>query len=47
MLYIKAMPNSINFYKGILLHFIPVRIIVPCSDFTKKIREKQCSAQYL
>ena len=23
------MPNSINFYKGIFLHAIPVRIIVP------------------
>ena len=24
------MPNSIDFYKGIFLHVIPVRIIVPC-----------------
>ena len=28
-LYFKAMPNSIDFYKGIFLHAIPVRIIVP------------------
>ena len=28
-LYFKAMPNSIDFYKGILLHVIPVCIIVP------------------
>ena len=26
------MLNSIEFYKGILLHVIPVHIIVPCSD---------------
>ena len=26
---LKAMPNSIDFYKRILLHVIPVRIIVP------------------
>ena len=30
MLYFKAIPNSIDFYKGIFLHVIPVRIIVPC-----------------
>ena len=24
------MPNSINFYEGIFLHVIPVRITVPC-----------------
>ena len=29
VLYFKAIPNSIEFYKGILLHVIPVRIIVP------------------
>ena len=28
-LYLKAMPNSIDFYKRILLHVIPVRIVVP------------------
>ena len=28
-LYLKGMPNSIDFYKRIFLHFIPVRIIVP------------------
>ena len=28
-LYSKALRNSINFYKGIFLHVIPVRIIVP------------------
>ena len=27
-LYFKAMPNSIDFYKGIFLHGIPVRVIV-------------------
>ena len=27
----KAMPNSIDFYKEIFLHIIPVRIIVPWS----------------
>ena len=27
-LYFKAMPNSIDFYKGIFLHVIPVRTIV-------------------
>ena len=26
------MPNSIDFYKGIFLHVIPVCIIVPWSD---------------
>ena len=29
-LYFKAMPNSIDFYKEIFLHVIPVCIIVPC-----------------
>ena len=29
MLYFKAMSNSIDFYKGIFLHVIPVCIIVP------------------
>ena len=28
-LYFKAMPNSIDFYKGIFLLLIPVRFIVP------------------
>ena len=32
MLYTKAMPNSIEFCKGIFLNAIPVRIIVPWSD---------------
>ena len=27
------MPNSINFYKGIVLHVFPVRGIVPCLDY--------------
>ena len=27
-LYLKVMPNSIDFYKGIFLHVTPVRIIV-------------------
>ena len=30
-LYFKAMPNSINFYKGIFIYIVPVRIIVPWS----------------
>ena len=31
MLYVRAMPNSIDFFKGIFLHVLPVRIIiVPC-----------------
>ena len=30
-LYFKVMPTSIDFCKGIFLHVIPVRIIVPCS----------------
>ena len=30
-LYFKAMPNSLDFYKGIFLHVIPVRITVACS----------------
>ena len=29
-LYFKAMPNSIDFYKGIFLHVIPIRIPIPC-----------------
>ena len=31
-LYFKAMPNLIDFYKGIYLHVVPVHIIVPCSQ---------------
>ena len=31
MVYFKAMPNSIDFYKGIFLYVIPVRIIVTWS----------------
>ena len=26
------MPNSIDFYKGVFLHVLPVRIIVLCLD---------------
>ena len=29
-IYFKAMPKSIDFYKGTFLHAIPVLIIVPC-----------------
>ena len=29
VLYFKAMPNSMDFYKGIFLHVIPVCTIVP------------------
>ena len=32
MLYFNAMPNSIDVYKGVFLHVIPVHIIVPCSN---------------
>ena len=32
VLYFKAMPNSIHFYKGIFLHVIPGRITVPYSE---------------
>ena len=32
-LYFKVMPNSIDFYKGVFLHVIPVRIIVPWLKF--------------
>ena len=35
---LKVMPKSIDFHKGIFLHVIPVRIIVPCSvkTYSKK-----------
>ena len=33
------MPNSIDFYNGIILHVIPVRIIVPCYMW-KNIRKQ-------
>ena len=48
-LYFKGMPNSIDFYKSISLHVIPVRIIVPCFEyvctawypnFSKKLKDK-------
>ena len=32
VLYCKAIPNSINFYRGIFLNVIPVRIIVPWGE---------------
>ena len=35
MLYFKAMPNSIDFYKEIFLHVIPVHILVRCSEILK------------
>ena len=31
----KAMPNSIDFYKGIFLHIISVRIILPWSELSQ------------
>ena len=37
-LHFTAMPNSTDFYKGIFLHIIPVRIIVPCS----KLKYQKC-----
>ena len=39
-LYVKAMPNSIEFYKGIFSHVMPVRIIVPCFDVIQFLRTK-------
>ena len=33
-LYFKGIPNSEDFDKGIFLHVIPVRIIIPCFSFT-------------
>ena len=41
VLYFKTMPNSINFYKGILLHVIPVRIIVPWFKVHLPYNEKE------
>ena len=35
MLYFKAMPNLIDFYKEIFLHVIPVCITVPWSNTTE------------
>ena len=32
VLYFKAMPNSIDFYKGVFLHVILIRTIVPLFD---------------
>ena len=40
VLYFKAMPNSIDFYKGIFLHVFPVRIIVPWSYRGKMTRSR-------
>ena len=37
------MPNSIDFYKGIFLHVIPVRIIVPC--YSTFIRVQYCQEE--
>ena len=38
------MPNSIDFYKGIFLHVIPVRIIVPWSkDHYAKFQKRLMS----
>ena len=36
-LYFKAMPNSIDFYKGIFLLLIPVRFIVPWFDWLRSV----------
>ena len=33
MLFLKAMPNSIDFRKGTFLHVIPVYIVVPWLEF--------------
>ena len=44
MLYFKAMPNSIDFYKGIFLHIIPVQIIVPCPEQDCHKRKDVCAA---
>ena len=36
-LYFKSHSNSIELYKGILLHVYPVRIIVPCFEFNRHL----------
>ena len=40
-LYLKAIPNSIDFYKGIFVHVVPVRIIALC--FNKKWAKRYCN----
>ena len=43
-LYLKGMRNSVDFYKGIFLHVIPVRIIVPWSkDHYAKFQKRLMS----
>ena len=37
------MPNSVDFYKGIFLHVIPVRIIVPWSNLPKQTGSEECA----
>ena len=40
------MPNSTNFYKGIFLHVIPVRIIVPwCNEYTLNTNGNQVTSE--
>ena len=34
------MPNLMDFYKGVFLYVIPVRIIVPCFYIRTKLRLK-------
>ena len=42
-LYFKAMPNSIDFYKIIFWHVIPVHIIVPWSEISHAFSNPSCS----
>ena len=42
---LKAMLNSIDLYKGIFLHAIPVRIIVPCLTWILISQEKYGKTQ--
>ena len=45
-LYFKSIPNSIDFYKRIFLHVIPVRIIVPCLKGSEFYRESEIFKRY-
>ena len=40
------MRNSIDFYKGIFLHVIPVRIIVPCLETSKVKKTNVTHSEY-
>ena len=47
MLYFKAMSNSIDFYKWIFFHVIPVRIIVPWPIKTCMAKSLNCKTLIL